>query len=157
MASSTRSKSTRAAAPKPSSPGSSSRSRERSRAAAEPTGSRFAFDARHDLAVPLPVEVERRSTGVERAWATNLSPGGICLHLRAPLPVGEPVRVCLSLPDGDAPIEARGRVTWSESPAPEAEARFFEVGVRFEVVAEADRRRLQALAADVTQWSPRPS
>jgi uncharacterized protein (TIGR02266 family) len=103
--------------------------------------------------VPLPVELERRATGPERAYATNLSPGGICLHLRAPLPVGEPVRVRLALPDGAEPIEARGRVTWSESPAPEAEARFFEVGVRFEVVAEADRQRIQALAAP----APRPS
>ena len=108
--------------------------------------------------MPLPVELERRATGPERAYATNLSPGGICLHLRAPLPVGEPVRVRLALRGvlparGGEPIEARGRVTWSESPAPEAEARFFEVGVRFEVVAEADRQRIQALAAQ----APRPS
>lgn len=125
----------------------------RSRVALEPSGSRLAFEPRHDLAVPLPVDLERRAGGIERAWATNLSPGGLCLHLRAPLPVGEPVRVSLPLPDAGEPIEARGRVTWAESPAPEAAARFFEVGVRFEVVAEADRRRIQALTAP----SPRPS
>lgn len=95
--------------------------------------------------MPLAVEFERRSGGPERGYATNLSPGGICLHLRAPLPVGEPVRVWLTLPDAGEPIEARGRVTWSEAPASETAARFFEVGVRFEVVAEADRRQIQAL------------
>lgn len=95
--------------------------------------------------MPLPVELERRSAGASRAWATNLSPGGICLHLQAPLPVGEPVRVRLTLPDGGEPIETRGRVTWAESPPPEAAARFFEVGIRFEVVAETDRQRIQSL------------
>lgn len=146
MASSTRSESTPAAAPKSSSPPSSSRSRGRSPAAAEPTGSRLVFEPRHDLSVPLPVELERRGAEASRAWATNLSPGGICLHLLAPLPVGEPVQVRLALPDGGDPIEARGRVTWAESPPEEAAARFFEVGIRFEVVADADRRRIQLLA-----------
>lgn len=94
--------------------------------------------------MPLRVELALRASGPASAWATNLSPGGICLHLRAPLPVGEPVHVRIAVPDAGEPIEARGRVTWAESPAPEAAARFFEVGIRFEVVADADRRRIQA-------------
>jgi uncharacterized protein (TIGR02266 family) len=94
------------------------------------------------------VHLELRSAGVEHAWATNLSPGGICLHLRAPLPVGEPVSLRIVMPDEAEPIAARGRVTWAESPVSEAAARFFEVGIRFEVLTEPDRRRIQSLTAE---------
>jgi uncharacterized protein (TIGR02266 family) len=78
------------------------------------------------------------------AWATNVSPGGICLHLRAPLPVGESVSLRFELPDGSGRVEARGRVSWSEDVDPAWSPRFFEVGVRLEVVGEADAARLRS-------------
>lgn len=70
-----------------------------------------------------------------------MSPGGICLHLRAPLPAGESVSLGFDLPDGSGRIEARGRVTWSEDVDPAWAPRFFEVGVRLEVVGDPESLR----------------
>lgn len=92
--------------------------------------------------MPIAVALHRRDRAAAREYATNLSASGLCLHLRAPLPVGEPVRVVFALPHDSAAIEARGRVSWAETPDAEASPRFFEAGVRFEVVADADRERL---------------
>lgn len=87
--------------------------------------------------------MHRRDRAVAREYATNLSTSGICLHLRAPLPAGEPVRVVFEIPGEDGVVEARGRVSWAETTEPGVDAQFFEAGVRFEVVADADRDRIQ--------------
>jgi uncharacterized protein (TIGR02266 family) len=91
--------------------------------------------------VPLPVELRTRAGATPDAYATNLSPGGLCLHLRSPLPVGEAVALAFELPDGGGRVEARGRVTWSEQPDPASAPRFYEVGVRLEVAADPDALR----------------
>ena len=102
MASSTDSESGRAHAPKNSRPPRSSRSRGRSAAPPpEPSASRLLFEPRRDLAVAIAVEVARRSGAPALEYATNLSPGGICLHARTRLEVGEGVSVAFELPDGD--------------------------------------------------------
>ena len=76
------------------------------------------FEPRRDLAVPIAVEIARRSGDAALEYATNLSPGGICLHARTRLEVGEGVAVAFALPDGGRRIEARGRVTWHEDEDP---------------------------------------
>jgi c-di-GMP-binding flagellar brake protein YcgR len=92
----------------------------------------------------LPVEVAGR-TGVLRVeYALNLSASGMGLHMPQALPLGETLRLAFRLPDGGGAIEARARVVWSEAAARTARPRFREIGVRFEVLAEADRRRLLA-------------
>jgi uncharacterized protein (TIGR02266 family) len=100
------------------------------------------FEPRRDLAVPIAVELARRNGDAALEYATNLSPGGICLHARTRLEVGEGVAVAFALPDGGRRIEARGRVTWREDEDPAAQARFCEAGVRFEVLDEPDRERI---------------
>ncbi|MBS1107527.1 MAG: PilZ domain [Deltaproteobacteria bacterium] len=100
------------------------------------------FEPRLDLAVPIAVQVFRRDGEAALEYATNLSPGGVCLHARLRLAVGEGVTVAFALPGEDGTVRARGRVTWREDDDPEAEARFLETGVRFEVVDETDRERI---------------
>lgn len=104
-------------------------------------------EPRRDLAVPLPVEVAGRD-GIRRVeYAVNLSASGLALHLPRALPAGETLLLAFTLPDGGDPIEARGRVAWSEAPRRTARARFRELGVRFEVLREEDRRRLARFVA----------
>jgi uncharacterized protein (TIGR02266 family) len=100
------------------------------------------FEPRRDLAVPIAVELARRDGAAAREYATNLSPGGICLHARTRLEVGEGVAVAFELPDAGRRVEVRGRVTWREEEDPAARARFREAGIRFEVIDESDRERI---------------
>jgi hypothetical protein len=104
-------------------------------------------EPRRDLPVPLPVEVRGRD-GVRRPeYAVNVSPSGIALHLPRPLPAGERLALAFALPDGGGPIEAHGRVAWSERILRTARPRFREVGIRFELLREEDRRRLASFVA----------
>ena len=110
--------------------------------------SRLLFEPRHDLGVPIAVEVVRRGAEPTHEYATNLSPGGICLHARLRLRVGDDVTVAFVLPGEGCRIEARGRVSWREDDDPSAEARFLETGVRFEVLDEIDRERISRFVRD---------
>ena len=110
--------------------------------APEPSASRLLFEPRRDLAVPIAVDVFRRDGEAALEYATNLSPGGVCLQARLRLTVGEDVTVSFSLPGEDGQIRARGRVTWREDVDPDAQACFLETGVRFEGVDETDRERI---------------
>ncbi len=92
--------------------------------------------------MPIAVEVARRGAEATREYATNLSPGGICLHARLRLRVGDDVTVAFVLPGEDRRIEARGRVSWCEDDEPIEAACFLETGVRFEVLEEGDRARI---------------
>lgn len=97
--------------------------------------------------MPLPVEVAGRD-GIRRVeYALNLSASGIALHLARPLPAGETLALGLRLPDGGGPLELHGRVAWSEAVARTGRPRFREVGLRFEGVGEAERRRLARFVA----------
>ena len=124
-------------------------SRERSAPPApEPSASRLLFETRRDLAVPIAVEVVRRGAEPALEYATNLSPGGICLQARLRLRVGDDVTVAFVLPGEGRRIEARGRVSWREDDDPSAAACFLETGVRFEVIDEADRKRIARFVRD---------
>lgn len=91
--------------------------------------------------------MEGRTAEPRRAWALNLSPGGIGLHAAERFAAGETVSVRFVLPDGGPAIRARARVVWVERPAPEAAARFREVGLRFEALRGEERDRVQAFVA----------
>ena len=94
------------------------------------------------------MEVGRRGVEPTQEYATNLSPGGICLHARLRLRVGDDVTVAFVLPGEDRRIEARGRVSWCEDDDPSAAACFLETGVRFEVIDEGDRERISRFVRD---------
>lgn len=92
--------------------------------------------------MPLPITVVDRSGERRREYALNLSPSGIGLHLPRPLAAGETLQLGFVLPDRSGNIEARARVVWAERTPPSAGARFYEVGVRFEVLGDAERRAI---------------
>ncbi len=95
------------------------------------------------------MEVFRRDGEAALEYATNLSPGGVCLHARLRLTVGEDVTVSFSLPGEDGRIRARGRVTWCEDVDPDAQACFLETGVRFEGIDETDRERITGFVREL--------
>lgn len=104
--------------------------------------------------MPLVVEITRRGGEQSREYAPNLSPGGICLHLSRPLPVGETLGLVFALPDGGPTIEARARVTWCAPVPGGARLRFCETGLRFEGLRERDRRRIGAFVRPRAQREP---
>jgi uncharacterized protein (TIGR02266 family) len=98
---------------------------------------------RRDLPVPLPVEVQGPNGSPNSEYAVNLSSGGICLHLREPLPVGSTVQVCFDLPSGGSRIEARARVVWfTREEERGTGVQFCEVGLRFETLGSTDGERI---------------
>ncbi len=86
--------------------------------------------------------MEDRSGHRRREYALNLSPSGIGLHLPVTVAAGETLGLDFSLPDGGDRIAAQGRVIWAETAPPAVSARFYEVGVRFEALGEADREAI---------------
>jgi uncharacterized protein (TIGR02266 family) len=72
----------------------------------------------------------------------NLSNGGVFVATLRRLPVGTPVDLVLTLPDG--PVATRGRVCWvresTEGVAP-------GIGVMFEGLSDDDRVRIEAFCA----------
>lgn len=107
-------------------------------------------EPRRDFAVPVPVRVIRAAHEPRDEYAVNLSPGGMCLHVREPLGEGERVEVSFSLPPDGLVVEARGHVVWSSRHAASAEApRFWEVGLRLDAMEEQVR-------AQVASWAGQP-
>ncbi len=104
-------------------------------------------EPRRDLAVPLPARVETRDGVARCEYVVNLSPSGLGLHAREPIPLGDAVEIGLRLPgDGasapDLELRARARVIWADQPPPGSRARFCELGLRFEALDPTDRGRL---------------
>jgi hypothetical protein len=108
-------------------------------------------EPRRELAIPLPVRVERPEGGISTEYAVNLSPGGACLHLECRLAVGARVRLTFDLPPEGPHIEVLAAVVWSSDAAERPSGtRFFETGVRFEELPEAARQKLLAFASQPT-------
>ena len=108
-------------------------------------------DPRREFSVPIPVEI-RLDGGEPRAeYAVNLSPGGLCLHVREPITVGERIQLVFELPPEGLRVEASGKVVWTSH---EGEAgvpsRFFEVGVHLEGLDDEVRERLRHFASQPT-------
>jgi uncharacterized protein (TIGR02266 family) len=100
-------------------------------------------EPRRALPVPLRVRVQPSVGEAREAWALDLSPGGLCLRVRAPLAEGDDVALHLALPPGAPPTWSRGRVVWvSRDAASDGAPRSWEVGVRFEALEPALRTRL---------------
>lgn len=68
---------------------------------------------RREPRLPAEVKVDYRSIGSFMTdYAENISQGGLFIRTSLPLPVGERVRLRLTLPDGDAPFALDGVVKW---------------------------------------------
>ena len=80
------------------------------------------------------VSLETPQHGAQSYVARNVSEGGMFLESREPLPLGCPVRVHFSMPDGGGEIVARGEVknhyflNYADATGPRAVA---GMGIRF--------------------------
>lgn len=106
-------------------------------------------EPRRDLPVPLRVGV-RRPDGAEREeYAVNVSPGGLCLHLRDVLRPGDEIGVVFSLPPDDLRVDARARVVWTSAhDGPGDAPRFWETGVQLLDLDEPVREALHRYASE---------
>ncbi|MBM4382686.1 MAG: PilZ domain-containing protein [Deltaproteobacteria bacterium] len=85
-------------------------------------------DPRRDFVATIEVELRREDGGLERARAVNLSPRGLCVHLRRAIEIGERVEVAFTLPPNGPEIRAHGKVVWTSN-AGDLGAALFETGV----------------------------
>jgi hypothetical protein len=98
---------------------------------------------RRDLSVPLPVGVRRRDGSFRHEYLVNVSVTGLCVHMQAPVPIGEEVRVSFRLPSDEVPIEAACKVVWtSHESEPPPFVRFFETGLHLAEITDEDRKRI---------------
>ncbi len=104
-------------------------------------------DPRRDFSVPIPVEIQPAEGEVRHEYAVNLSPRGLCLHAKAPMTVGESVRVVFELPPEGLRVEASGKVVWSSHEGEVgAQNRFYEAGVHLEGLSDEVQERLRHYA-----------
>ena len=111
-------------------------------------------DARSDIEI----ETDRRRTPrsplvVRVAYATvdalfseftrNVNEGGLFIETEAPPPMETRVALEFKLPGSDAPIRARGRVTWIRGASPEEGPA--GMGVEFEQLGSEARQHIDAL------------
>ena len=88
--------------------------------------------------VALPCVLRRRTGAAIDARTVNLGAGGMCIATRRPLATDEVLDFDLRLNDADS-VDGRARVLRQEGHDAYA--------LRFELLADAARERLQALAA----------
>ena len=105
-------------------------------------------DPRRDFSVPIPIELSLDGGEPSHEYAVNLSPRGLCLHVREPMTVGERVQVVFELPPEGLRVEASGKVVWtSHEGEVGVPSRFFEVGVHLEGLDDEVRERLRDFAS----------
>lgn len=94
----------------------------------------------------FPVLVESPIHGFMNCIARNISCGGLFIETRAPLPLGSPLRVYFSLPDGHQGFSAEGKVknhyflNYGSSTGPQAT---MGMGVRFTEIDNDGQRELR--------------
>jgi hypothetical protein len=104
-------------------------------------------EPRRDLPVPVPVHLRRADGTTAVEYAVNVSPGGLCLHLKNPIPEGDRLRVDFTLPPSGPTVRAEGRVVWtSEEGTTSEEAGFYETGVQLSGLDAEVARQLTAYA-----------
>jgi uncharacterized protein (TIGR02266 family) len=99
---------------------------------------------RRDLSVPLPVRVSRDDGQLTTDYAVNVTSGGLCLHTRQPLSVGETLSLAFRLPPDGPEVTCRARVVWI---APgQVGVQHYEAGVCFDDLDAAVSQRLDDYA-----------
>ncbi len=105
-------------------------------------------DPRRDFSVPIPVEVQRADGSRETEYAVNLSPRGLCLHLRRAIAVGEQVALRFLLPPDGPAVEAAGKVVWiGDEGQIDGSLRFWETGVHLVDLSPQVREALDRFAS----------
>jgi len=106
----------------------------------------MAPEPRRQFAVPIPVEIRHPDGRTEVEYAVNLSPGGLCLHAKLPLAVGERIRVVFCVPPAGCRVESEAQVVWS---MPQGTGELFETGIHLE---HSDF----AVFAELHDWASQP-
>ena len=81
--------------------------------------------------VEIPVKLTSPDKRLTNAVITNLSQGGIAVHVPEAIDPTEPVRLRFDLPDTDNFVEARGEITWTDERG-NAGIRFVEISDRLQ-------------------------
>jgi hypothetical protein len=81
--------------------------------------------------VEIPVKLSSPDKRLTDAVITNLSQGGIAVHVPEAVDPTEPVRLRFDLPDTDNFVEARGEITWTDERG-NAGIRFVEISDRLQ-------------------------
>lgn len=104
-------------------------------------------EPRRDLPVPVPVDLRRSDGSSSVEYAVNVSPGGLCLHLKEPLSEGDRVHVEFTLPPSGPTVVADGRVVWTQWEEGGAdEGGFYETGLQLGGLDAEVARQLTAYA-----------
>lgn len=102
---------------------------------------------RREPRLPVEVKVDYRTVGsFITDYSKNISKGGVFIHTSLPLPVGERVRLRLTLPDGDAPFALDGVVKWT-STLRDKDKHPPGMGVEFVDFSDEVKQKLEALVA----------
>jgi uncharacterized protein (TIGR02266 family) len=116
----------------------------------------FRDERRSSPRVALALKVDLLGANTLYAGVSNdIGQGGIFVAMRGPLPVGTRLDLRLYLEDGAPPLELHGTVRWSREPGPLIEGPQ-GIGIQFEELPDADRRRLEAVMKerDTLLWEP---
>jgi hypothetical protein len=106
-------------------------------------------EPRRAFALPVPVELIRADGTTQMEWAVNLSPHGVCLHVRKGLSVGEVIQVAFSVPPDGPEIRGKGRVVWAMAVKEEGTEHHIETGVHL-MELPGD------LVASLRDWASQP-
>jgi type IV pilus assembly protein PilZ len=122
----------------------------RSAALHGPGGARHESGVERRAAPRAHIEVEVSLTSESHFFVGltgDLSGGGLFVATWSAVPVGAPVALAVSLPDG--PVLARGHVRWVRDAA---EGRAPGLGVAFESLSDEDRARVEAFCTERAPW-----
>ncbi len=100
---------------------------------------------RRYLRVPVQVEVSADGRSCGLSYAINLSMTGMCLQCAEPKEAKQPIGLRFRLTPSDPWLEFDGEVVWCSMESVRAPGMsFFEVGVRFLEIPEAQEELLRA-------------
>lgn len=101
-------------------------------------------ERRRHLRIPLRVEIRIGEAWEGPEWAINISVGGLGIQSRAPLKVGQRVRLRFRLAPGAPLLETDADVVWC---VPEIQLipglHYYELGASFVNLDEADREMIR--------------
>ncbi|NNL84761.1 MAG: hypothetical protein HKP27_03870 [Myxococcales bacterium] len=105
-------------------------------------------EPRYQLAIPIPVRLERADGSASTEYAVNLSAGGMCLHLREPMDPDEKLVLRFRVPGIDVLVATRACVVWSQEVKVDALGGLhIETGLRFEGLDPNTRRQIFEFAS----------
>jgi hypothetical protein len=88
--------------------------------------------------------VEDQSSKKFQAFTENISTSGICIFSNEEIKTDSLLFITIYLLDGSSPIEAKGKVAWTQLSAflNIKDKKHFDVGIEFVEIAQEDRDRL---------------